>query len=145
MVSWFLSFTLLSTIWEKLSIWKLTKSTTDDRIPLKDSSFTKEVFGKLYGDNGYISKSLFDELFVDGIHLVTRIRKNMKNQLMDIRDKLMLRKRSLVETVNDELKNIVQIEHTRHRSFDGFCVNLIAALVAYHFLPPQNEVRSRDY
>lgn len=115
--------------------WKLTKSTTDDRIPLKDSSFTKKIFGKLYGDKGYISKSLFDELFVDGIHLVTRIRKNMKNQLMDMRDKLMLRKRSLVETVNDELKNIVQIEHTRHRSFDGFCVNLIAALVAYHFLP----------
>ena len=114
--------------------WKLTKSTTDDRIPLKESSFTKKIFGKLYADKGYISKSLFDELFVDGIHLVTKIRKNMKNQLMDMRDKIMLRKRSLVETVNDELKNIVQIEHTRHRSFDGFCVNLIAAITAYHFL-----------
>lgn len=111
------------------------KSTTDDRIPLKDSSFIQKIFGKLYGEKGYISKSLFDELFVDGIHLVTRIRKNMKNQLMDMPDKLMLRKRTLVETVNDELKNIVQIEHTRHRSFDGFCVNLIAVIVAYHFLP----------
>lgn len=115
--------------------WKITKSTTDDRIPLKDNSFTQKIFGKLYGDKGYISKSLFDELFIDGIHLVTRIRKNMKNQLMDMRDKLMLRKRSLVETVNDELKNIVQIEHTRHRSFDGFCVNIMAAITAYHFLP----------
>lgn len=114
--------------------WKLTKSTTDDRIPLKERSFAKKIFGKLYADKGYISKSLFDELFVDGIHLVTKIRKNMKNQLMDMRDKIMLRKRSLVETVNDELKNIVQIEHTRHRSFDGFCVNLIAAITAYHFL-----------
>lgn len=92
------------------------------------------MFGKLYGDKDYISKSLFDKLFVDDIHLVTRIRKNMKNQLIDIRDKLMLRKHSLVETVNYELKNIVQIEHTRHKSFDGFCVNLIAALVSYHFL-----------
>lgn len=119
----------------KIIEWKLTKSTTDDRIPLKGSYFTKKLFGKLYDDKGYISKSLFDELYVDGIHLVTRIRKNIKNQLMDIRDKLMIRKRSLVETVNDELKNIVQIEHTRHRSFDGFCVNLIAALVAYHILP----------
>ena len=87
--------------------------------------------GKISGGKVYISKSLFDELFVDGLHLVTSIRKNVKNLLMDIRDKLMLRKRSLVETINDELKNIVLIEHTRHRSFDRFCVNLITALVAY--------------
>lgn len=115
--------------------WKLTKSTTDDRIPLKDSQYTRKVFGKVYADKGYISKSLFEELFIDGICLVTKIRKNMKNQMMDIHDKLMLRKRSVIETVNDELKNMLQIEHTRHRSFDGFCINIIAAIAAYHFLP----------
>ena len=85
-------------------------------------------------DKGYISQSLFEELFVDDIHLITRIRKNMKNSLMHLRDKILLRKRSLIETVNDELKNIVQIEHARHRSIGGFAANLMAA-AAYSFLP----------
>ena len=92
-------------------------------------------FGKLVADKGYISQSLFEELFVDDIHLITRIRKNMKNSLMHLRDKILLRKRSLIETVNDELENIVQIEHTRHRSIGGFAANLMAAMAAYSFLP----------
>ena len=94
-----------------------------------------KIFGKLVADKGYISQSLFEELFVDDIHLITRIRKNMKNSLMHLRDKILLRKRSLIETVNDELKNIVQIEHTRHRSIGGFAANLMAAMAAYSFLP----------
>ncbi len=77
--------------------------------------------GKLVADKGYISQSLFEALFVDDIHLITRIRKNMKNSLMHLHDKILLRKRSLIETVNDELKNIVQIEHTRHRSIGRVC------------------------
>ena len=81
-------------------------------------------------DKGYISQSLFEELFVDDIHLITRIRKNMKNSLMHLRDKILLRKRSLIETVNDELKNIVQIEHTRHRSIGGLAANPMAAIAA---------------
>ena len=85
-------------------------------------------------NKGYISQSLFEELFVDDIHLITRIRKDMKNSLMHLRDKILLRKRSLIETVNDELKNIVQIEHTRHRSIGGFAANLMAAMTAYSFL-----------
>lgn len=89
-------------------------------------------FGKLVADKGYISQSLFEELFVDYIHLITRIRKNMKNSLMHLRDKILLWKRSLIETVSDELKNIVQIEHTRHRSIGGFAANLMAAC---SFLP----------
>ena len=94
-----------------------------------------KIFGKLVADKGYISQSLFEELFVDDIHLIARIRKNMKNSLMHLRDKILLRKRSLIETVNDELKNIVQIEHTRHRSIGGFAANLMAAMAAYSFLP----------
>ena len=86
-------------------------------------------------DKAYISQSLFEKLFVDDIHLITRIRKNMKNSLMHLRDKILLRKRSLIETVNDELKNIVQIEHPRHRSIGGFAANLMAAIAAYSFLP----------
>ena len=95
----------------------------------------KNIFGKLYGDKGYISKDLFEKLFVDGVHLVTKIRKNMKNCLMLIQDKIALRKRVLIETVNDELKNMCEIEHTRHQSFDNFITNLLSGLIAYSFFP----------
>jgi hypothetical protein len=74
-------------------------------------------------------------LFVDDIHLVTKLKRNMKNSLMNLYDKILLRKRSVIETVNDELKNICQIEHTRHRSIDNFATNLFAGLIAYNLLP----------
>ena len=106
----------------------------DDREPLKNKNFHDKIFGKLVADKGYISKTLFDELFIDGIHLITKIRKNMKNSLMLTQDKILLRKRALIETVNDELKNICQIEHTRHRSFENFLTNLLSGLIAYSFL-----------
>ena len=105
----------------------------DDRAPLKDKNFHDKIFGKLIADKGYISKTLFDQLFIDGIHLITKIRKNMKNSLMLVQDNILLRKRALVETVNDELKNQCQIEHTRHRSFENFISNLISGLIAYSF------------
>ena len=77
---------------------------------------TKDLFGKLYADKGYISQSLFASLFDRGVHIVKGIRTNMKNRLMDVYDKIMLRKRSIIETINDMLKNVAQIAHTRHRS-----------------------------
>ena len=78
-------------------------------------------------------KDLFEQLFIDGVHLITRLKKGMKNALMLQRDKIMLRKRSLIETVNDQLKNICQIEHTRHRCFSNFIINLLSALIAFSF------------
>ena len=93
----------------------------------------KELFGKLYGDKGYISQKLFDLLFASGVQIVTKIRKNMKNKLMPIFDKLMLRKRAIIETIYDQLKNISQIEHTRHRSGFNFLVNIVSALIAYTY------------
>ena len=81
----------------------------DDREPLRNDFFTKKLFGKLFADRGYISRDLFEQLFVDDIHLVTKIKKNMKNSLMNLHDKLMLRKRAVIETVNDGLKNVCQI------------------------------------
>jgi hypothetical protein len=74
-------------------------------------------------------------LFIDGIHIITKIRKNMKNCIMQIKDKIILKKRALIETVNDELKNMCQIEHTRHRSFDNFLTNLLSGLIAYSLFP----------
>ena len=81
------------------------------------------------------SSKLFNKLGERGLHLITHIRGNMKNKLMTFMDKILLRKRSLIETVNDQLKNIAQIEHTRHRSLTSFSVNLLSALIAYTYQP----------
>jgi hypothetical protein len=82
-----------------------------------------------------LSKALFDALFHNGIQLVTKIKKNMKNHIMSLKDKVLLRKRALIETINDELKNHCQVEHTRHRSVNGFLFNILGALTAYSFFP----------
>ena len=84
-------------------------------------------------DKEYIGQALFENLFLNGIQLVTRVKNNMKNSLMSIADKILLRKRALIEMVNDELKNIAQIEHSRHRSFNNFIANSLSAIAAYCF------------
>jgi Transposase DDE domain len=109
----------------------ITTGNVDDRKPTP--RLARRLWGKLFGDRGYISKELFDQLWERGLQLVTKIRKNMKNKLMPLLDKILLRKRALSETVNDQLKNICQIEHTRHRSVVNFIVNLMAALIAYTY------------
>lgn len=81
------------------------------------------------------TQNLFEALFIDNVHLITKLRKNMKNSMMLLRDRIMLRKRSIIETVNDELKNVCHIEHTRHRSIDNFVTNLIVALIVYQLMP----------
>ena len=136
-MGWFYGFKLHIVINDRGEIiqWMLTPGNVDDREPLKDKDFTQRLFGKIFADRGYISQELFESLFIDDIHLVTKLKKNMKNSLMDLHDKILLRKRALIETVNDELKNVCYIEHTRHRSIDGFASNLIAGLIAYNLLP----------
>ncbi len=142
-IGWFYGFKLHLIINDKGEIldFVITPGNIDDRQPLKEKNILRNIYGKLFGDKGYISQSLFEQLFIDGIHLITKLRKNMKNSLMDTKDKIMLRKRALVETVNDELKNICQIEHTRHRSFNNFLVNLISGLIAYQFLPKKPSIQ----
>lgn len=142
-MGWFYGFKLHIVINDKGEIidFVITKGNVDDRKPLKDKRFHKKVFGKIYADRGYIGKDLFDMLFVDGIHLVTKLRKNMKKKSMEFYDKILLRKRSVIETVNDVLKNQCYIEHTRHRSFDNFIGNLLAGLIAYSFLPTKPSIK----
>jgi hypothetical protein len=139
---WFFGFKLHLIINDKGEIldFMLTQANVDDREPLKSNNFHKRIFGKLFGDKGYIGKDLFEQLFIDGVHLVTKIKKNMKNSMMLLQDKIMLRKRSLIETVYDQLKNICQIEHTRHRSFDNFITNLLSGLIAYSFFPKKPSI-----
>jgi len=128
---WFFGFKLHLVVNElgELLGFTFTPGNVDDRVPVP--RLTKNVFGKIYGDKGYISKKLFSELFENGLHLVTSVKKNMKNSFMLLEDKILLRKRSIIETINDQLKNISQIEHTRHRSVPNFMVNLVAALISY--------------
>ena len=118
----------------------ITKGNVDDRQPLKDKTFHAKVFGKIFANRGYIGKDLFEQLFVDGIPLLTKIKENMKNALMHIYDKILLRKRAVVESVNDILKNQCQIEHTRHRSFGNFITNMVAGLIAYSFYPTKPNI-----
>ena len=86
---------------------------------------------KLYGDKSYLSKALAADLFEKGVTLVTTVRKNMKAKAISLWDRAMLSKRYIIETINDQLKNISYIEHSRHRSMNGFMLNLLAGLVAY--------------
>lgn len=117
----------------------LTAGNVDDRSVVE--KMADGLFGKLFGDKGYISQGLFEELLAKGIKLVTNMRANMKCRLMQWQEKILLRKRSLIETVNDTLKNVCQIEHSRHRSPINFLAHLVAGLVAYTRLPKKPSLK----
>jgi transposase len=117
----------------------LTPGNVEDRQPVP--RLAKKLWGKLCGDRGYLSQRLFEQLFKQGLHLITPIRKNMPNQLMPLADKLLTRQRSIIETINDQLKNISQIAHTRHRSITNFLVNLLAGLIAYTHQPKKPSLK----
>ena len=111
----------------------LTGANVSDKDPNVFKVLAKRLYGKLLADKGYIAQKLFDFLFEDGIQLLTGLRVNMKNKLMPFYDRMMLRKRYIIETINDMLKNTAQIVHSRHRSVSNFIMNLISALGAYCF------------
>ncbi len=108
---------------------KLTAGNVDDRKPVPEMA--KDLYGKLYGDKGYVSSLLSDELFEQDVGLITHVRRNMKPRAIALWDKIMLKKRFITETVTEQLKNITQIEHSRHRSVSGFMLKLIGSLIAY--------------
>ena len=122
----------------------LTLGNVDDRALLKHIDFHKRIFGKLFGDREYISKDLFEQLFIDGVHLITRLKKGLKNALMLQHDKIMTRKRSLIETVNDQLKSVCQTEHTRRRCFSNFITNLLSALTAFSFFDKKPSINTAE-
>ena len=107
-MGWFFGFKLHLIINDKGEIlnFMFTPGNVDDREPLKQGRFLENIKGKLCADKGYIGQALFENLFLNGIQLVTKVKNNMRNSLMSIADKILLRKRALIETVNDELKNI---------------------------------------
>ena len=120
---------------------RLTVANVDARVPVP--ALVAKVQGKVFGDRGYISQALFATLFTQGVQLITKLRKDMKNKLLPMLDKLLLRTRAVIETVNDQLKHISQIEHSRHRSVTNFLVNLVAGLIAYTHQPKKPSLHIR--
>lgn len=134
-LGWFYGFKLHLIVNDQggLLAFYLTPGNVDDRQPVPH--LARNLWGKLFGDKGYISQALFEHLFDHGVQLITSLRKNMQNRLLPLLDKILLRKRSLIETINDQLKNISQVSHTRHRSPINFLVNVVAGLIAYTHQP----------
>jgi len=133
---WFFGFKLHLVVNEKGEILniKLTPGNVDDRKPVPD--LLKDFFGSVYGDKGYISGSLTAYLLVEhGIRFITKLKSNMKNRIMLYLDRIMLRRRAIIETIIDQLKNISQIEHSRHRSLNNFIINVLCGVIAYCLRP----------
>jgi transposase len=142
-MGWFYGFKLHAIINHKgeLVSVKVTAGNTDDRVPVKDMATS--VFGKVFGDRGYISKALNEWLTKHSdTTLITKLRRNMKPQLLEPMDEALLNHRSLVETVFGELKNLCQIEHSRHRSVTGFITNLLSGLIAYCWFPYKPTIKN---
>lgn len=122
----------------------ITPGNVDDRKPVP--RLVKKLFGKLFGDKGYLSQDLAQslrELF--DIQLITKLRSNMKNRLMTLSDRILLRRRAIIETIIDQLKNISQIEHSRHRSVPNFFVNVLCGLIAYCRRPSKPSLGVNDF
>lgn len=143
---WFFGFKLHLVVNDRGEILQLciTPGNVDDRKPVPH--LVKKLFGKLFGDKGYISQPLMQslrELF--DIQLITKLRDNMKNQLMSLSDRILLRRRAIIETIIDQLKNISQIEHSRHRSITNFFVNVLCGLIAYCRRPSKPSLGLDEY
>jgi len=135
-MGWFFGFKLHLIVNDRGEIlaFSLTPGNVDDRAPVP-KLVENNIFGLLFGDRGYISSNLTNNLKKYGVNLITRLRSNMKNKLMPLMHKLLLRKRGIIETIIDQLKNISQIEHSRHRSPFNFIINLLGGLIAYCHQP----------
>jgi transposase len=136
-MGWFYGFKLHLVVNDRgeLLAFQITPGNVDDRRP--GAELTRGLVGRLVGDRGYISRELFKVLWDRGLRLMIKIRQNMRNKPMPMVDKLLLRKRAIIETIHDPLKNIQQIEHTRHRSVVNAMVNILAALVAAYTHQPR--------
>lgn len=122
--------------------WRMSLGNVDDRRPVPQMA--RRLWGKLFGDKGYISQTLTDLLGAENIQLITKVRKNMQTKFISFFDQLLLRKRAIIESINDQLKNISQIEHTRHRSVWNFYTNVVAGLIAYTYQAKKPNLQLRQ-
>lgn len=145
-IDWFYGFKLHMIINDRSEIVaiKITKGGKDDRAALSDIVRSKNIKGKVYADKGYISQDLFSQLYKRGLTLITGIKRNMKNYLMPLFDKIMLKKRFIIETVFGYIKENFNIRPNKARSPTNFFISILAALVAYQILPSKPKL-SRPY
>ena len=143
-MGWFFGFKLHLVInrYGEIVAVKITPGNIDDRAPLLD--MTAGLGGILLADKGYISKDKFTELWKKGLRILVGIRKNMKNYLMPIYDKILLRKRFIIETVFGLLKEHMGLEHSRHRSPHNAFVHIISCIVAYAFRKNKPEIKTKS-
>ncbi|MFH1644727.1 MAG: IS982 family transposase [bacterium] len=142
-VGWFYGFKLHLVINPngRIAGFHITPGNVADNNPKVVKKITQNIFGKLFGDKGYLSKKLFVDLYQKGLTLITKVKKNMENKLMDFYDKILLKKRGIIESVNNVLKNVCMIEHSRHRSIANFFVNIFSALSAYSFIENKPSIK----
>lgn len=122
--------------------FSITRGNVDDREPVP--KMVKNFIGKLFGDKGYISNKLTELLALDNVELITKLKKNMKPKILALFDKILLRKRSIIETINDQLKNVFQIEHSRHRSLINCMINVVSGLLAYSYQEKRPSINIRE-
>jgi hypothetical protein len=143
---WFYGFKLHLLVDDcgNLLSFRITRGNVDDRTPVP--AMLKNFVGKVFGDRGYVSKKLTELLACDGVELITTLKKNMKPRVLAAFDKLLLRKRCIIETINDQLKNTFDLEHSRHRSLTNFMIAVVAGLVAYSYQPkkPSLNIKRED-
>ena len=140
-VDWFFGFKLHLVVNDKgeLLNCQITPGNIDDRKPVP--KLLQQLFGKVIADKGYISLQLAKDLWKSaGIQLITKLKRNMKQRLMPLGERLLLRKRAVIETIIDQLKNISQIEHSRHRSPVNCFVNILCGLIAYCHQPKKPSI-----
>lgn len=137
-VGWFYGFKLhiiINHVGEIIDFY-ITSGQVSDNNSNVLRELTKKIFGKLFGDRGYlVNQNMLQELYNRGIQLITKIRKNMKNKLMNVYDKTLLRRRGIIETVIGILKEGFGLEHSRHRSCTNFLTHICSSVAAYHFRP----------
>jgi IS5 family transposase len=136
-IDWFYGFKLHMIINDKSEIIaiKITPGNVDDRKAFEEMLLAKGLKGKCYADKGYISKPLFARLYSKGLLLITGIKRNMENYLMPLLDRIILRKRFIIETIFGYLKENFNIRPNKHRSPTNFFVSLFAALIAFQIKP----------
>lgn len=142
-VGWFYGFKLhlITNVFGEIVSFYITAGNTSDSNEGVILKLTKKLFGKIFGDKGYLlNKKLFEKLYSRGVKIVTKIRRNMKNQLMDLEEKLMLRKRGVIESTGAILKESMSLEHARHRSVHSFFSHVLFTLCAYNFRPNKPSV-----
>jgi hypothetical protein len=147
-VGWFYGFKVHVIIngWGEIIDFCITSGNVVDNNTKVIEKITEKIYGKVYGDKGYLlNPELFQKLYSKGIHIVTKIRNNMKNKLMDIGDKIMLKKRGIIESVGAILKEDLNIEHSRYRSPRSLIINVFAALAAYGFRKKKPSIYKKSF